>query len=282
MGMSVLMAILLGFIQGVTVFMPISYSGHQAILQNLIHLEMPERGLGVFDLLMNISAVVSILMAYRRELVAMLEEGAAFLQGKAPENPTSEGRLSPQVRVIYFIIIATLPLILSAPISSRIDMLLKNTIFVGAAMIAMGFMLFATDRFMKFGKKNEKSMSVKDALIIGLAQAFSVIPGLSRVGTAVCVGLSRGLGKDFAVRFAIFLSLPSVIISILVSFFAAFKTGMDWTSFFSYLLGFVVSIVTGYLSLQMLRLLTRRRRLRYFSYYLWLAGVLTIVFSLIF
>jgi undecaprenyl-diphosphatase len=230
---------------------------------------------------MNISAVISILMAYRRELALMAQEGAEFLRGKTPENPVSEGRLSPPIRMIYFIIMGTLPLVLAAPISSRIGLLLGNTIFVGCAMLVMGFILFASDKFIKAGKKTEKTMSVKDALIIGVAQAFSVIPGLSRVGTATTVGLTLGLAKDFSVRFAIFLSLPSVIVSIIISFFAAFKTGMDWTSFFSYLIGFIVSIFTGYLSIQMFRRFSYRRRLRYFSYYLWPAGVLVIILSLV-
>jgi undecaprenyl-diphosphatase len=220
-------------------------------------------------------------MAYRQELATMLSDGAEFLRGRTPENPVSEGRLPPPIRLIYFIIIGTLPLILAAPISSRIDLLIKNTIFVGGAMLVMGFILFATDRLIKAGKKGEKKMSVRDAVIIGIAQAFSVIPGLSRVGTATSVGLSLGLGKDFAVQFAIFLSLPSVIISIVVSLFSAFKTGMDWTSFFSYLIGFIIAILTGYLSIQIFRRMSHKRRLRYFSYYLWFAGVLTIVLSLI-
>lgn len=280
-GMSVLLAILLGLLQGVTVFMPISYSGHQAILENLFHVSMPEKGIGVFDLLMNISAVVSIFMAYRPELATMAQEGAEFLRGKTPENPVSEGRLSPPIRMIYFVIMGTLPLVLAAPISSRIGLLLQNTIFVGCAMLVMGFILFASDKFIKAGKKTEKTMSVKDALIIGVAQAFSIIPGLSRVGTAATVGLTCGLDKDFSVRFAIFLSLPSVLVSIIVSLFNAFRTGMDWTSFFSYLVGFIVSTMTGYLSIQMFRRFSHKRRLRYFSYYLWPAGALIIILSLV-
>jgi undecaprenyl-diphosphatase len=83
------------------------------------------------------------------------------------------------------------------------------------------------------------------------------------------------------VRFAIFLSLPSVLISIFVALFSAFKTGIDWTSFFSYLAGFIIAVLSGYLSIQTLRRLSHRRRLHYFSYYLWFAGLLTIILSLI-
>jgi undecaprenyl-diphosphatase len=262
------MAMLLGLIQGATVFMPISYSGHQAIMQNLFHVTLPEKGIGVFDLLMNFGAILSILMAYRRELVTMLQEGREFLKGNVPENPISEGRLSPPIRMIYFIIIGTLPLILAVPISSRIDLLLENTVFVGAVMLAMGFILFATDRYIKVGKRNEKSMSVKDALIIGIGQAFSVIRSLPG-GHRACVGLSRaweGFGRPIAFSCP---CRPARVDPFLVFF--AFTTGIDWTSFFSYLLGFVVPF-DRYLSIQIFAA-DSQRRLAEFSYYLWLARV---------
>ena len=123
-------------------------------------------------------------------------------------------------------------------------------------------------------------MNTKDALIIGIAQALSVIPGLSRTGTTVSVGLSRGFGKDYAVRFSVFLSLPSVLVAIIISFFSSFRSAVDWSSFFAYLAGFIVSIFSGYLSIQILRLAVAKRKLKNFAYYIWLLGIVTIILSL--
>lgn len=279
--MTVFMALLLGLLQGATVFLPISHSGHQAILFDLFHVTVPETGMGFFNLLMSVSTLISIVMAYRKELGDLVQDGMAFLHGRYMSSDVNDGRLPPTIRLIYFIILGTLPLILSVPINTRSAIFTENTAFIGAAIFVSGALLFASDKFIKLGNRTEKTMSASDAIIIGLAQAIAAIPGLSRVGATMTVGLSRGFSKDYAVRFAIFLSLPSVILSIVFAFFASFRSGIEWTSFFSYLIGFIVSILAGYLAIQTLRIFARQRKLRRFSYYLWVVGLLTIVLSFI-
>ncbi len=279
MSMSVFMAMLLGLLRGATLFLPISNTGHQAVFQNIFGLEYPPEN-GVFELLLNLSTLISIVMVYRREIAAMISETADFLKDRTSDNAMSEGRLSPSLRMIYFIIIGTLPLLFAIPINDRIGILMSNTTFVGAAMIVTGMILFCTDKLIKPGRKNEKTMNTKDALIIGIAQAISAIPGLSRTGTTAAVGLSLGLGKDYAVRFSIFLSLPSVIVAFIISFVSSFRSAIDWSSFFAYLAGFVVSVLSGYFSIQVLRMAAAKRKLRNFSYYIWLLGIITIILSL--
>ena len=219
-------------------------------------------------------------MVYHRELGALFRDASDFLKGRTLDG-TSEGRFPPTIRMIFLIFIGTLPLIITLPFNTHSETLMANTIFIGFALIATGAVLFAGDKLIKTGRFNDKTMRASDAFMIGLAQALAVIPGLSRTATTVTVGLTRGLGKDFSVRFSVFLSLPSVVIYILISFFAAFRGGIIWTSFFSYLLGFVISVFTGYLSIMILRLLTIKRKMAWFSYYLWGMGLLTIILSLI-
>ena len=274
--MSVFVAILLGLLQGATVFLPVSYSGHQAIFQNLLKVEVPEQGPYVF--LMNLSTLVSILLVYRKDVMELVREGADFLRGRTQEDPLYEGRMSPAIRMLYFIIVGTVPLLLSIPINNHIDILLNSAAFIGAAMLAMGVLLFVTDRFIKTGKRTEKTMTTKDAVFIGLGQAMAVIPGISRIGAAMSIGLARGMGKEFIIRYSIFLSLPSVALAIIISFFSLFRGG-EWAYIFVYLIAFIISVITGYFSIQILRLVTRRRRLRRFSYYLWAAGILAIILS---
>ena len=276
--MSVFAAILLGLLQGATVFLPISYSGHQAIFQNLLKLDVPAQGPYVF--FMNLSTLVSILLAYRKDLIDLLREGADFLRGRGYEDPINEGRMSPSLRMLYFIIVGTVPLILAIPINSRLDILMNSGAFVGTVMLATGVLLFVTDRFVKMGKRTEKTMTAKDALFIGLGQALATIPGMSRIGTTMSIGLVRGLGKEFMIRFSIFLSLPSIALNIVISFLSLFRGG-EWAYFFIYLIGSLVSVMTGYLSIQMLRLAARRRKLRYFSYYLGVVGVITVILSIV-
>lgn len=278
---TVFMAMLLGLLRGATLFLPISSGGHQAILHNILKFDYPENH-GLFDLLLNIGTLLSIIMAYRREIGAMIGDSADFLRGRTSDNPMSEGRLVPSLRLIYFIVIGTLPLLLAIPINDRIGILMSNTLFVGFALLVMGALLFFTDKLVKTGRKNEKTMNTKDALIIGVAQAVAAIPGLSRIGAAVTVSMTRGLGREFAVRFAVFLLLPSVVVAIIISFFSSFRTAVDWSSFFAYLVGFVVSVFSGYLSIQVLRMAAAKRKLRHFAYYIWLIGIAAILMSFIF
>ncbi len=277
--MSVFMAMLLGLVKGLTVFLPVSESAHEAILYNLFHLTVPEEGNGFFNFLLSLSTLISIIMVYRRELGDLLHDGSDFVKGRTVEYGESDGRFPPTIRMIFFIFIGTLPFLLTLPLSAHSVLLKENTVFVGAALIAMGVVLFVADRQIKIGKLSDKTMRSKDAFIIGIAQALSVIPGLSRTGATVTTGLALGFKKDFSVRFSVFLSLPSVVVSIIISFFAAFRGGILWTSFFSYLLGFIVSIFSGYLAIMVLRLLTIKRKLSWFSYYLWVVGLATIILS---
>jgi undecaprenyl-diphosphatase len=182
--------------------------------------------------------------------------------------------------MIYFIIVGTVPLLLAIPINDRIGILMGNLTFVGFSMITMGALLFFTDKLIKAGRKNEKTMKTKDALFIGIAQAIAAIPGLSRTGATLSVGMTRGLGKDFAVRFSVFLSLPTILIAIIMSFFSSFRNPIDWSSFFAYLVGFIVSVAAGYFSIQLLRLAAVKRKLTNFAYYIWLLGLVTIIFSI--
>lgn len=220
-------------------------------------------------------------MAYRKEISEVISDTGEFLRGREPEDPMSEGRLSPYVRLIYLIILGTLPLILSIPINDRLGILMEKTLFVGFAFVVTGALLFFTDKLIRAGRKNEKTINAKDALIVGIAQACSAIPGLSRIGVTLSVGMTRGFSKDFAVRFAVFLSLPSVVVSIIISFFSSFRATIDWSSFFAYLVGFIVSVFVGYLAILVLRLVAARRKLRLIAYYVWAIGAFTIIMSLI-
>jgi len=276
--MSVLTAILLGLLQGVTVFLPISYSGHKALFQNLLKLDLPSDGLMGF--LMNVSTFVSILLVYRKDIGRMLGEGVDFLKGKTYEDPLNEGRMAPPLRILFFIIVGTVPLLLVTPISKRTGILMDKTVFVGLCMAALGAVLCITDKFVKAGKKGEKTITGKDALYIGLGQALAVIPGLSRIGITVALGMTRGLKRDFSVRFSLLLSLPSVVISVLISFFALFKSAVDWSRLFGCLAAFVISVLTGYVSIQTLRIALKKKTLRYFSYYLWVVGAVAVILSL--
>jgi undecaprenyl-diphosphatase len=119
-----------------------------------------------------------------------------------------------------------------------------------------------------------------DALLIGLAQAVATIPGLSRSGTTISVGLARGLTGTFAIRFSLLLSVPAVSGATIWAIYRAFSGGADFSLLPSYLAGFVVAASVGYFAIQFLRRIMSSGKFGNFSYYCWGIGIITIIWSL--
>ena len=132
------------------------------------------------------------------------------------------------------------------------------------------------------GKRTERNMTVKDALIIGLCQCVATIPGISRSGSTITAGMVRGLDRDFAVKFSFMMSIPAVAGSTLLTLIDAIQTGIDASLIPAYLIGTAVAAVVGVFAIRLVKRITSQGKFGRFCYYLWGAGVLTIVLSLLF
>jgi undecaprenyl-diphosphatase len=278
--MSVLMALLLGILQGTAEFLPVSGAGHMSLFQNLLGLSYDRTGHEFFDMLMSLSTLLSIVLVYKTELTDIVRDCADFLRGKIGDNPMDEGRLPPSVRLVLLILVGTVPMLLTLPVHSKIEPLFYKTAFVGFALLVTGTLLFASEKLIKPGRKTGKTMTSKDAFFIGLAQAFALIPGISRTGATIPTGMTRGLGQDYAVRFSLFLSIPVLLAQTISSLLAAMKGGIEWSLLLVYLIGFIVSVILGYFAIQFLRIAAAKKRMHYFAYYCWAIGVLTLILTL--
>jgi len=278
---SIFMSIFLGIVQGIAEFLPVSSSGHLSILQNLLHLKYSEDDHLLFVVILHLGTLVSIFIVYRREMKAMVSDGIEFLQRRGDRDSDEPVTLKPPGRALLFVIIGTIPLVLALIFSSSIARLFYKTGFIGFALIITGALLFVSDRYVKKGTKTEKTMTVGDALIIGLAQVVATIPGLSRSGTTISVGLARGLNSAFAVRFSLLLSVPAVIGSMIASLYSAIKHGANFGLLPIYLIGFVFAAVVGYFSIQVTRRIMAKGKFGKIAYYCWGVGALTILLSLV-
>ena len=206
--MSILNAVILGLVQGIAEFLPISSSGHLSILNNLFHMSTAEEGHLFFDVLLHLGTLISILIVYWTDIVEMFYEVISFvnlgpLAGERKEH-------YPAARMFLLIVTATLPLFLILPINDMLEGLYYNSVFMGIMLILTGCLLYVSDRMLP-GKKTEKNMTFLDALIIGICQSVATIPGLSRSGTTITAGLATGLRREFAVKFSFLMSLPAVL-----------------------------------------------------------------------
>lgn len=270
-------AILLGFIQGLAEFLPISSSGHLAILQNFLRIGDLENQL-FFDVLLHLGTLGAVILAYHTQLRTLYREGLVMLHLRKPRRGFKPDL--PQRRLLLFLVAATIPLIAAAFLSDYLDPLFYDTFFIGFALIATGFLLLAADRY-GHGNKTEKAMTLSDALFIGLAQLLAVVPGLSRSGTTISAGMLRGFDRIFAVRFSFLLSIPAVLGANLISLVKAVSAGIVWGEVPMYLCGVAAAFVSGYLAIFALNRIAQRGKFGGFCYYCWGAGLLTLILSLI-
>ena len=276
--MTVMLALFLGLVQGIAEFLPVSSSGHLAIFQNLFRMDYAENDHLLFDVLLHLGTLVSICAVYRAEIREMISDGIEYMRLKSDSNADEPVALKPPGRALLFIIIGTLPLVVFFWID--VERLFMNTYFIGFALIVTGCILYVSSRFIKEGNKTDKTMTLADALFIGLAQAVAVMPGLSRSGTTISVGLARGLSGAFAIRFSLLLSIPAVLGSTLVAIYRAISGGADFGLLPTYLAGFVVAAGVGYFAIQFLRRIMTKGKFSNFAYYCWGAGAITIIWSL--
>ena len=276
--MNIWLALLLGVVQGVAEFLPISSSGHLAILQNLFRVDYHEDAHLLFDVLLHLGTLVSIIAVYRVEIREMIRDGIEYLRLKSDSNSDEPVALKPPGRALLFIIIGTIPLI--AFFWIPVSRLFTNTFFIGFALIVTGCILYVSTKFIKEGNKTDKTMTIADAIFIGLAQAVAVLPGLSRSGTTIAVGLARGLSGTFAIRFSLLLSIPAVLGATLVAIYRAIAGGAGFFMLPLYLAGFVVAAVVGFFAIQFLRRIMSLGKFGNIAYYCWGIGAITILWTL--
>jgi undecaprenyl-diphosphatase len=274
--MSLLMSILLGLIQGVAEFLPISSSGHLAIAQHLLNIDtdVPE----FFDVLLHLGTLLAVFVAYWQDIKDMVRE---FIHGVGDlAHGTTPTPVPPARRLILLIIIGTLPLFLVLPIHKKVQTLSGSMGFIGGALIVTGFLLFACDLIRK-GRKDERNATWLDAVIVGVGQAIATLPGISRSGMTITAGCFSGFERKFAVRFAFLLSIPAVLGANILSLKDALETGIDWSQVPVYLVGVIVAAVSGYFCIRLLKMIADKGRFGAFAYYCWAVGVVTLVIGTI-
>ena len=279
--MTISSAILLGIVQGVAEFLPISSSGHLAILQNLFALSAGEEHM-FFDVLLHLGTLISICVCYWGDIVAMVREVFIVLRGGRKADGTPVTQPLGAARLFLMIVVGTLPLFLVLPINDSVEQLYYITPFIGVVLLLTGCMLFVSDR-MTPGKKTERNMRFRDALIIGLCQCVATIPGLSRSGTTITAGIATGLDRKFAMKYSFLLSLPAVLGANLLSLIKALtEESIDASLIPAYLIGMLFAMLSGIAAILFMKLIAKKSKFGWFAYYCWGAGALTIILSLIF
>ena len=276
--LTLLSSILLGIIQGVTEFLPISSSGHLAIAEHLLGQTGASEIPGFFDVLLHLGTLVAVFAAYWEDIREMILEffsGVGDLARGSTPTPVPPAR-----RLILLIVVGTLPLFAVLPVKDLVEGLGDNMYFVAGALLVTGCLLFASDR-VKRGRKTERTASLIDTVLVGVAQAVATCPGISRSGTTITAGCFVGFERKFAVRFSFLLSIPAILGANLLSLKDALEADVDWTALPVYLVGVAVAAVVGYACIRLLKMIAEKGRFGFFAYYCWVVGAVTLGLTLL-
>lgn len=277
--MSYLMAVLLGFVQGVAEFLPISSSGHLTLLQHFFQMEEVDN---LYNILLHFATLIAVCVVYRRDIAEMILE---FFRGVAAlfsqRGRREAGRPPEARRLVMMVIVGTLPLFVVLPIEGAVEGLGNSPAVVAVMLLITGCLLFFSDRLAR-GTKTARTATVADALLVGVAQGIATVPGLSRSGTTISAGMMLGFDRKFAVRFSFLLSLPAVLGATLLKVIKVFtgELEVDLELLPKYIVGMVVAGVVGYFAIQLVKLLADKGKFGKFAYYCWIVGAVALVASL--
>jgi len=275
--LSLLHAVLLGLVQGVAEFLPVSSSGHLAIAEHLLGVsgvaEIPE----FFDVLLHLGTLLAVFVAYWSDIRDMVVE--FFFGCRDLARRTTPVPVPPARRMILLIIVGTLPLVAVLPIKDLVEGLADNMYFVGAALLFTGCLLFASDR-VKRGRKSERSATLLDVFLVGVAQAIATCPGISRSGTTITAGCFVGFERKFAVRYSFLMSIPAILGANILSIGDAVET-LVVEEIPVYLAGVAVSAIVGYACIRLLKMIADKGKFGAFAYYCWIVGAATILMTVL-
>ncbi|MFA5793813.1 MAG: undecaprenyl-diphosphate phosphatase [Candidatus Brocadiia bacterium] len=253
--MSIIESIVLAIIQGVTEFLPVSSSGHLVIATKLFGMSNPDTNLSLIVFL-HVFSLLAIIISFYKEIFELLT----------------------QPKVILMIIIATIPAgLIGYLFEDYIQKLFEGTVLTGAALMVTGIYIILTELHWKRTEVNLEQAPLISALWVGIAQAFAIIPGLSRSGLTICTGLLNGYEKHESIKFSFFLALPVLAGATVLKLrdFSQLKASFQPITI---LISGVICLLVSLLAIHLLIRLIRRRKLIYFGWYCLIAGILTVIF----
>lgn len=285
--MTILQSIFLGIVQGLTEFLPVSSSGHLAILQNIFHIDT-DGGL-LFDILLHVGTLIAVITVYHRDIWKMIREtvrmiGDVFINlhiwtlNKRHKTSLKYRRIvhNNYRKFVLLLLVSTVPTaLIGAAFQTIIEEAAGTLLIPGICLLMTGVLLLIADYSPK-GKKLPKDTTYKEGLIIGLVQGFAALPGLSRSGITITAGLLCGMERRFAVKYSFILSIPAVIGAAILEIRAALTETIPVSTLGIYLVGAAVAAAVGYICIKVLLVLVRSNKFRYFAYYCFAAGVLSI------
>ncbi|HHP7233056.1 MAG TPA: undecaprenyl-diphosphate phosphatase [Desulfobacterales bacterium] len=273
--MSTWQAVLLGIVQGLTEFLPISSSGHLVLFQNLLGFREPEL---LLDICLHLGTLAAVLIVFQRDIRDIL---ATLIRLPVLAGPAGGFkallRQDPHVRICFLIGVGSLPTAVLGLLFHRLaDRIFANVTLVGAMLLVTGSLLWFTRRARPAARPLQHMRS-RDAAWIGLAQGLAILPGISRSGATISTALYLGIDRRLAGRFSFLLSIPAIVGALLLEIKSADLHASATAT--AIVLGTVAAGISGYFALVVLLRLVEKGKIQYFAPYCWLLGCAALIWQ---
>ena len=273
--MDILQGIIIGIVQGLTEFLPVSSSAHLIFIQNILGVESSL----AFDTFLHLGSLLAVLIYFRADIYKMIRAWLLSV-GDILQHRFKEGFYSdPYKRLSWYVVLATIPVAIAGVLfESHVDSLFAGALYVpGFFLFVTGTILYLSQR-MASGQIDMSHMGWFQSLFMGLGQACAIMPGLSRSGTTIAAGLVMGLDKEFAAKFSFILSIPAIFGAFVLQLKdIGLSLGGDGAAV---ILGFIAAFISGYMAIKWLIDLIQNKSLDIFSYYCWIVGIIVFMGSI--
>lgn len=286
-------AIVMGIIQGIAEFLPISSSGHLAIFKHILNIDLESGGL-FFDVLLHVGTLVAIFVAFWKDIKKLFMDGVGIVIDCAVNVGTFvSNRFSKEQKeyrkvidnayrkFVLLIIVSTIPTgIIGVLLQGIIEYASTTLLIPGIGLIITAILLAIADRN-NSGRKRANQVSYTEAGIVGLAQGVATLPGISRSGTTITACLLCGFDKNFAVKYSFIMSIPAVLGAAILELKDITKISLATADVVNYLVGMMIAGVVGYICIKTMLVIVRGKKFKYFSYYCFVVGVIAIVWNFV-
>ena len=271
-------AIILGLVQGLAEFLPISSSGHLALLQNWFGID--ETKVLLFTVLLHVGTLISVFIVYWKDIWELIVELCITIKDlctgkglKLEERPVR--------KLGVMIIVATIPTaIIGLVFNDFFDSLYTSVIPIGIGLIITGFLLLIAER-MNSGNRTIENMNLRNAIFIGCVQGVAICPGISRSGSTLFGSLVCNLDRKFAVKFVFLISIPSILGSAILEAPEAIEAGVTAAELGPVIVGMVVAAIAGLVAIKGMIKIVQDKKLIWFSYYVWILGAIVVLVGII-
>ncbi len=285
--MNYLEAIIMGLIQGVTEFLPVSSSGHLAIFRNIFNISDPD---AVFDILLHAGTIVAVLVVYFSDIKKLIVEGFKLLfdllvnagllcKHVFGRQQVKYRRLvnSAYRKFVVLLFVSTIPTgILGILLKDTVKIVRTDLLIIGVCLLITACLLVICDMSPE-GKKKPKNVTYVDAFSVGVAQGAATLPGISRSGTTIAVCTKLGFDRKFAVKYSFIMSVPAILGAVILEIDDVSKTVKSGVSVGPYIVGMIVAAIVGYFCIKTLLRMVCKKKMKYFAAYCVAAGLVSII-----